>query len=260
MKNKNSENKAFTKRWFYIAVGFGLFFTIITTFIAICRNLSTNETSQILNKEFTETENKKTDVEKDENFKFEDTQKQEQNKNNLKDEETTFSKTETEDDEDDEKSEEKAQKTSATPNKPAKNNNFISPVEGKIIQADSKNKPVFWETVNDWRTHNAVDIAAKKNTAVKSIAKGTVVDIKNEDNTWGFCVTIEHDNGFKSIYTGLSEQLEVKLQDKVKAGDVIGRVGTTNHMENKLGEHLHFILQKDDLPVDPEKYIKFNQY
>ena len=265
MKNKNNkENKMFAKRWFYIAVGFGVFFAIITTFIAICRNLNNNdETNSILNKEFVETEQNKTDVEKENDFNFDDfdnsnTEKFNKNKivsDNNDDEKFEDNKEAEEDEEDEEKPETK--KTSAIAKTSTKKEKFSKPVEGTILQQNSKNKHVFYKTLSDWRTHDGIDIAAKQNTPVKAIADGFVENINSDDNRWGVCVTINHQNGFKSVYKGLSEQLQVKLDQKVKKQDVIGTVGKTNKMESDLDEHLHFMLQKEDEWVDPKDYIDY---
>ena len=75
-------------------------------------------------------------------------------------------------------------------------------------------------------------------------------------------LTIAHKNRLQSVYKGLSDQLQaelvqVKLDQKVQAGDVIGTLGATIEVENNLNEHLHFMMKKDDQWVDPLKYIKF---
>lgn len=269
MKNKNKENKAFTKKWFYIAVGFGVFFAIITTFIAICRNLSnSSETDSMLNKEFIETENNKTDVEKEYDFNLDDVENSSSDKENFKknkiitsnDDEKFYDDAQEEDEEEEEEKvqETKVKKTSATTQDIQKKEKFSKPVEGTIIQEDSNNKPVYWKTLAYWRTHDGIDIAAKKNTPVKSVADGIVEDIETNDKTWGVCVTINHQNGFKSVYKGLSDQLQVKLNQKVQEQDIIGSIGEAVKMENNLGEHLHFMLQKKDEWVNPKEYINYN--
>lgn len=243
MKNKKNIKNPSTKKWFYIAVAFGIVFAIITTFIAICRNIKTTPNTDLLNNAFVETEKKKEDVEKT----------TEQNKNKTKDEQNKEEKNEEEieKNKEDKEDEEETTKKSKI--------DFVSPVKnGKIINEFSNEKPVFWKALGEWKTHDAVDIEAKKNTTVKAAADGTISEIKNEDSTWGICITIEHKNGFKSYYKGLSEQIQVKLNQKVKAGDVIGLAGgKINKIEKDLKEHLHFMLEKDEKWVNPKDYIKF---
>lgn len=232
MKNSkdSANNSTFTKKWFYIAVIFGLVFATITTLIAIFRNVnSTTESSpKLLDEDFIKTEEKIPDIKK-EDPKSSETKEAEKTSQNLED----------------------------VPKK-ANNNNFIKPAEGKIITKHSNGELVNWKVTGDWRTHDGVDILAKKNTPVKAVCDGVVTDIKNEEDTWGLCVTIEHKNGFKSVYKGLSDQIQVKLDQNVNSGDVIGTVGNSNKMESNLDEHLHFMLEKDGEWVNPTKYIKFS--
>lgn len=232
MKDKKNMEKSLTKKWFYIAIAFGIVFAVITTFIAICRNIKTEPNKDLLDDAFVETEKKEPDI------------------NKITDQKTNESSYEEKDNKDNDEENKEIEKKSKI--------NFIKPVEtGKIINDFSNEKPVFWKTLAEWKTHDAVDINSKKNTPVKAVANGTISEIKNEDSTWGICITIEHKNGFKSYYKGLSDQIQVKLNQKVKAGDVIGLVGQTNKIENDLKEHLHFMLEKDEKWVDPKDYIKF---
>ena len=236
MKDKKNMEKSLTKKWFYIAVAFGIVFAVVTTFIAICRNIKTEPNKDFLNNAFIETENKKNDVEK------------------------TINQTEKQMNSTTEKENDKTEKENKKEKTPKNNNlNFIKPVEsGKIINDFSNEKPIFWKTLAEWKTHDAVDIEAKRNTTIKAVADGTVSEITNEDSTWGICIAIEHKNGFKSYYKGLSEQVQVKINQKVKAGDVIGLAGgDINKTEKDLPEHLHFMLEKDEYWVNPKDYIKF---
>lgn len=240
MKNKKNMEKSLTKKWFYISIAFGVVFAVITTFIAICRNIKTEPNKELLNNAFVETENKKNDVEK----AIEQTPE--------KVEFTTKNEKEIKKDKENEKEKEQSSTKKSKIN-------FVKPVENaKIINDFSNEKLVYWKTLAEWKTHDAVDIEAKKNTTIKAVADGTISDITNEDSTWGICITIEHKNGFKSYYKGLSEQIQVKLNQKVKAGDVIGLAGgKINKIEKDLNDHLHFMLKKDDKWVNPKDYIKF---
>ena len=42
----------------------------------------------------------------------------------------------------------------------------------------------------------------------------------------------------------------------VKAGDIIGLVGSTAAAEGDVGPHLHFSVSKDGRVVDPQEYVK----
>ena len=42
----------------------------------------------------------------------------------------------------------------------------------------------------------------------------------------------------------------------VKAGDIIGLVGSTAAAKGDVGPHLHFSVSKDGKVVDPQEYVK----
>ena len=91
------------------------------------------------------------------------------------------------------------------------------------------------------KTHNGVDIAVKVNTPVKSTGDGKVVrsgwqDPKDHKKGFGQRVTIKHADGSTSTYAHLNG-IDVKEGDTVKAGQVIGKSGTTGHSK---GPHLHY--------------------
>ncbi len=48
-------------------------------------------------------------------------------------------------------------------------------------------------------------------------------------------------------------ELLVKPGDKVKAGDVVGKVGSTGR---STGPHLHYEVRRDGAPLNPIKFIK----
>ena len=47
-----------------------------------------------------------------------------------------------------------------------------------------------------------------------------------------------------------------KASQAVKAGDIIGLVGSTAAAEGDVGPHLHFSVSKDGRVVDPQEYVK----
>ena len=61
---------------------------------------------------------------------------------------------------------------------------------------------MYSETLQEWVVHNGIDIKADKTTVVKAAAAGKVSSIKN-DPRYGLTITIEHSNGFKTVYANL---------------------------------------------------------
>lgn len=250
MNKKNfSEKKTFTKKWFYVAIGFGVVFAVITTLIAISKNISANKNFVPPDKEFIETTKNRQDIIKSP-YPYETL-----DRNSMQPKKTT------EPTQNKETPTDQATKTESDTIADTKdtdeeeNKKFVEPVKGKVLRKHSDDKLVHWKVLNDYRTHDGVDIEAKKNTPVKAIADGTVSTVSNEENTWGGCVTIDHKDGLKSIYKGLSDQVQVKQNQNVKAGDVIGTVGTSNKVEGDLKDHVHIAIKKGKEYKNPKDYL-----
>lgn len=132
---------------------------------------------------------------------------------------------------------------------------FIKPVEGEIITGFAKENLIYSSTLQEWVTHNGIDIKAEKTSIVKASSEGTIKSIKN-DPRYGITVVIEHANGFVSIYSNLLTAEFVKEDEVVKQGQTIGTVGNTATFEIADESHLHFEILKNDEQLNPEDYIK----
>ncbi len=90
--------------------------------------------------------------------------------------------------------------------------------------------------------HEGIDIAAPEGAEVRACADGTVyrVELDATKHAYGIYVRLEHETGYKTIYGHLSAALVAEGQ-QVKAGDLIGRVGSTG---NSTGPHLHLTLKQ----------------
>ncbi len=109
------------------------------------------------------------------------------------------------------------------------------------------------ESLNRWEIHLAVDMSSE-NDAVFSIYDG-VVDSVDSNSLDGYIVTINHSDGFVSVYSSLSDNVQVKEGDSVRKGQQIGNASDTATNESKDGAHLHFVLMKDGVEVDPNNYL-----
>ena len=132
---------------------------------------------------------------------------------------------------------------------------FKRPVEGDIIREYAKENLVYSATLDEWITHNGIDLAAKKTSVVRASADGTVKSIKN-DPRYGLTVVIEHTNGFQTIYSNLLTAEFVEEGEEVKQGDTIATVGNTATFEIADESHLHFEILKNNESLDPELYLK----
>lgn len=139
------------------------------------------------------------------------------------------------------------------PEEPKLSPDLRSPLEGKTIAAFSADVLFYNETLEDWRTHNGVDIAAEEGTPVCAACDGTVVSV-TEDPLMGVTVVLEHAGGFTSTYACLGDEVYVSAGDEVLAGENIGAVGSTAAAESP-EPHLHFSVSKDGKLIDPSAYL-----
>lgn len=101
--------------------------------------------------------------------------------------------------------------------------------------------------------HTGVDYNLKFGTPILATASGTVVhagQIQNQ-KAYGYVIKIDHGNGKQTLYAHLSEDV-VNKGDIVKKSQVIGYSGDTGRT---FGEHLHYEIRENDIPVHPALYI-----
>ena len=106
-----------------------------------------------------------------------------------------------------------------------------------------------------WKFHSGVDLAGPQGTPIVATRDGTVTMAKTGYNGGnGNYVTINHGDGFSSSYLHMLENLQVSVGQKVKAGQVIGYMGSTGI---STGPHLHFTIYYNGNTVNPADYISF---
>lgn len=130
---------------------------------------------------------------------------------------------------------------------------FILPVNGKIYAAFSGEELVYNRTLDDWRTHNGIDITARHGDTVQSGAAGTVVSV-TEDGMLGKVVEINHGD-FTARYCGLGDKIFVKRGDTVTQGQSLGTVGEIT-MEVAEETHIHLEIIRDGSFVNPDTLLK----
>lgn len=136
---------------------------------------------------------------------------------------------------------------------------FDKPIEGKLLRGYTYPKPVMIDESNQ-RTIRGIDIEAKIGTGIKSCEDGIVEKVENFGVEDGMTIIIKHANGIKSKYSNLNENVNVKVNETVKKGTVIGTVGETAKIygTQKFGEHLNFqILDSNNEQVNPLKYFDY---
>lgn len=129
---------------------------------------------------------------------------------------------------------------------------FIEPVKGRIsglfggqrIMNSVKRNP-----------HGGTDIAAPEGTPVKAAASGIVMLSAPDLFYSGNVVVIDHGHGLQTIYAHLKEY-DVKKGDKVKQGDIIGKVGKTGRVT---GPHLHWGASLRGTRFNPYSLLNINK-
>ena len=98
--------------------------------------------------------------------------------------------------------------------------------------------------------HRGVDYSARKGTPVFATADG-VVAFSGKWRTYGEVVEISHGHGYITRFAHLEKRL-VRKGQRVRRGDIIGRVGSTGR---STFAHLHYEVEKDGHRVNPLRYI-----
>ena len=129
----------------------------------------------------------------------------------------------------------------------------MSPLDGTTVTVFSVTELMYDETMADWRTHNGIDIQASEGDSVRTAAGGTVLSVK-DDELMGTTVCITHSGGYVTRYSSLLENPPISQGQQVKAGDIVGYVGTAA-AEASMGPHLHFAVEKDGSLIDPKEYV-----
>mgnify|MGYP000856630052 FL=1 len=99
--------------------------------------------------------------------------------------------------------------------------------------------------------HTGLDISSPRGTRIVASAAGHVV-YAGWMGGYGRTVVIDHGRGYKTLY-GHCSSIAVKRGQRVSAGQVIARVGSTGRAT---GPHLHFEVRKGNVPVNPLKYLR----
>ena len=123
------------------------------------------------------------------------------------------------------------------------------PVEGEIDTSSS-----FGVRIDPFlgrpAMHTGLDFRGDTGEPIRVTAGGTVTST-GWSGGYGRLVEVDHGNGLSTRYGHLSE-IEVKVGQTLKAGQTVGRLGSTGR---STGPHLHYETRIDGEAVDPQRFL-----
>ncbi|MFC5196352.1 peptidoglycan DD-metalloendopeptidase family protein [Bizionia hallyeonensis] len=102
--------------------------------------------------------------------------------------------------------------------------------------------------------HYGMDFTAPRGTPVYASGDGVVTRADSQSSGYGKHIRIDHGFGYVSLY-GHLYKYNVKKNQKVKRGDLIGFVGNTGRSS---GAHLHYEVFKGDERINPLNFYYGN--
>lgn len=128
---------------------------------------------------------------------------------------------------------------------------FIMPLSGDIGMNYATEKLIYSNTLDEWITHNGIDILGEEAEPVKAIESGVVESVKM-DPRYGNTIIIKHNDEYKSVYSNLSTTDLVYVGKEIEKGDIISGVGIGFGFESKEKPHVHLTILKNSESVNPE--------
>ena len=140
-------------------------------------------------------------------------------------------------------------KLAAQGNAPPSNAKWLTPVSGYTLTSPfgMRKHPVLGYN----RMHNGIDMACPQGTPIYATRAGKVTTASYQAGGAGYYVSINHLDGFASIYMHMTHFV-VSAGQTVSQGQLIGYVGSTGI---STGPHLHFGISYAGSYVNPLAYI-----
>lgn len=132
---------------------------------------------------------------------------------------------------------------------PPSNASWVTPVSGYTLTSPfgMRTHPI----LGYQRMHNGIDMACAQGTPIYATRAGTVTTASYQAGGAGYYVSINHLDGFSSVYMHMTNYV-VSAGQSVSQGQLIGYVGSTGL---STGPHLHFGISYAGTYVNPLAYI-----
>jgi len=126
---------------------------------------------------------------------------------------------------------------------------WLTPVSGYTLTSPFGNR--LHPVLGYYRMHNGIDMACPQGTPIYATRAGKVTTASYQAGGAGYYVSINHLDGFSSIYMHMTHYV-VSAGQTVSQGQLIGYVGSTGI---STGPHLHFGISYAGTYVNPLAYI-----
>lgn len=126
-----------------------------------------------------------------------------------------------------------------------------SPLDGDIVMDFSVDHAIYDVTLDQYRTNDTISIAGQVGSQIKAAGDGVVESVTQNGET-GNTIVINHNNGWKTTYSQLQNDVAVSQGENVKVGQVIGTIAEPTKYGILLGSHLDFGVARDGQPIDPK--------
>ena len=129
---------------------------------------------------------------------------------------------------------------------PIKNNDLTRMASGFGYRTDPFDK--------SRKMHGGMDFTAPRGTPIYAASDGKIIRADSRSSGYGKHIRIDHGFGYVTLYAHLNKY-NVKRNQKVKKGDVIGYVGSTGRSQ---APHLHYEVRKDGKKYNPINFYYGN--
>lgn len=123
------------------------------------------------------------------------------------------------------------------------------PIVGEVLLGYSMDKAIYFPTMQQYRYNPSIVIAANEGETITAAADGVVEKIYNDPQT-GNTIVFNIGDGYELTYGQLAD-IPLVEGDKVKAGDIVGKVASPTIYYSQEGCNVYFKLTKDGTPADP---------
>lgn len=130
---------------------------------------------------------------------------------------------------------------------------FDLPVEARTSGVYGSSRSYNGKELGSW--HKGHDLAALPGSPVSAPAEG-VVRLARNTFLSGNLIILDHGAGLQTVYAHLQD-MAVQVGDRVRRGQVIGRVGSTGRSS---GPHLHWGMYWLDVSIDPVLWVGDDAY